>query len=202
MPNKLNLATRWLLLATVVLGVACPVFGAGTKTLHGHVPDAARRLTPMGRLTATNELRLAIGVPLRDLAGLEKFLAEVYDPTNPNYRRFLTPEGLTVRFGPTAADYEAVKQFALASGFKITGTHDNRLLLDVTGSAPDMPPQLTRGTERPVTNNVAAQMHRLDLPGRRAEVGRARPAAPGSPVRRRSLGPSRNVPPAARLGLR
>lgn len=112
-----------------------PVFGANWKVLPGHVPRELSRLQTTGRLAATNQLRLAIGVPLRDAAGLENFLAQVYDPASPNYRRYLTPEEFTARFGPTEQDYDAVKQFARTNGLTIAGTHDNRLLLDVAGPA-------------------------------------------------------------------
>jgi subtilase family serine protease len=99
------------------------------------VPALTSRVAANGRLAATNQLRLAIGVPLRDAAGLGKFLADVYDPASPNFRNYLTPEEFTARFGPTVADYNAVKNFARTSGLTITATHGNRLLLDVIGSA-------------------------------------------------------------------
>lgn len=114
------------------------VFGADLKILRDHVPWVVGRLSAIGDLPATNELRLAIGLPLRDPAGLSNFLAEVYDPTNPNFRKFLTPEEFTARFGPTEKDYESVKAFARANGFKITGTHGNRLLLDVQAPVSDI----------------------------------------------------------------
>jgi len=100
------------------------------------VPEAIARLhlQPTGRLAATNELWLAIGLPLRDRAGLENFVAQVSDPASPNFRHYLTREELTARFGPTEQDYEAVKIFARSNGLAIAVTHDNRLLLDVTGS--------------------------------------------------------------------
>ena len=37
-------------------------------------------------------------------------------------------------FGPTEEDYRAVTAFAIANGLKVTATHPNRVLLDVTGS--------------------------------------------------------------------
>ncbi len=117
-----------------VLGWA-PVLGADWQTLRGHVPAVTRRLAATGRLAATNQLRLAIGLPLRDPAGLETWLAAVYDPASPQFRKFLTPAEFTARFGPTAADYAAVRNFARTNGLRIAGTYDNRLLLDVVGSA-------------------------------------------------------------------
>ena len=136
--RKTHLGRPTALLALFLLGGMCPAFGAGFKQLHGHVPEVTRHLTATGPLPGTNELHLAIGVPLRDPAGLEKFLADVYDPASPNYRHFLTPEESTARFSATEADYAAVKNFALTNGFKISGEHGNRLLLDVTAKAADV----------------------------------------------------------------
>jgi hypothetical protein len=118
--------------------MVCPVFGGDLKILPGHVPSVIKQLQPTGDLPATNELWLAIGLPLRDPAGLENFLADIYDPASPNFRHYLTPEEFTARFGPTEADYAAVKSFALANGFQITGTHGNRLLLDVRANVADI----------------------------------------------------------------
>ena len=109
------------------------VQGAEIKTLPGHLPPQAKMTAPKGDLPATNELRLALGVPLRDPAGLEKFLQSVADPRSVEFRHFLTPEQFSARFGPTEKDYAAVKQFALANGLKITGEHAGRLVLDVSG---------------------------------------------------------------------
>jgi hypothetical protein len=113
----------------------CPVFGAGWKALPGHVPRELSGLAVQGRLPATNQLRLAIGLPLRDPAGLDDFLAQVCDPASPNYRHYLTPEAFAARFGPTEADYAAVKDFARKSGLTVTATYSNRLVLDVAGPA-------------------------------------------------------------------
>jgi Pro-kumamolisin, activation domain/Carbohydrate binding domain/Viral BACON domain len=126
-----------MLFAAAVAGV-CPVSGADVKTLHGHVPAIVAKLTPKGELPATNELWLAIGLPLRDAAGLEKFLADISNPASPNYRHYLTPEQFTEKFGPTAADYAAVKKFARENNFRIAATHGNRLLLDVQAKPADI----------------------------------------------------------------
>jgi subtilase family serine protease len=106
---------------------------AGLKTLHGHVPTLPPGLTVKGRLPATNHLRLAIGLPMRDEAGLEDFLRQVYDPASANFHQYLSPEDFTARFGPAAEDYQAVIDFAVTNGLKVVETHGNRLLLDVEG---------------------------------------------------------------------
>ena len=104
---------------------------ADFRKLPGQVPAGASALTPTGRLPATNELWLALGLPLRDRAGLERFVAEVSDPRSPNFRHYLTCEEFTARFGPTVADYEMVKRFAETNGLAIKVQHPNRLVLEV-----------------------------------------------------------------------
>ncbi len=116
----------------------CPVFGAGWKMLSGHVPPGTGRLTAIGNLPKTNELSLAIGLPLRDEAGLDAFLADVYNPASPNYRHFLTPEEFATRFGPTEKDYASVQSFARTNGFTIKTTYPNRLLLSVQARVGDI----------------------------------------------------------------
>jgi kumamolisin len=78
----------------------------------------ARFLNP---LPATQSLRIDIVLPLRDQAGLDEFLREVYDPANPSYRRFLTVSEFTTRFGPSREDYDAVVQYARSNGLTVIG---------------------------------------------------------------------------------
>ena len=134
--SHLGRPLAWLTMF-LLMGV-CPVFGAGVKQLHGHVPEATKQLTATGRLSATNRLNLAIGLSLRDEAGLDLLLKEIYDPASPNYHHYLTPAEFTARFGPTEADYAAVQEFARTNGLTIIGIHSNRVVLDVSAAAGDI----------------------------------------------------------------
>jgi subtilase family serine protease len=104
----------------------------------GHVPPVLKSLTSTGRLPGTNWLNLAIGLPLRNPAGLSNLLQQIYDPTSPNFHHYLTPEEFTSKFGPTEGDYQAVLSFARANHLQVTTTHPNRVLLDVSGSAAEV----------------------------------------------------------------
>ena len=107
----------------------------GRMMLHGHVPAAVAGLVPKGRLSATNHLCLAIGLPLRNEAALNELLRQLYDPHSTNFHKFLAPPEFTARFGPTEQEYQAVIKFAEANGLTVAGTHPNRMVLDVEGSA-------------------------------------------------------------------
>ena len=116
------------------------VAAADNKTLAGHVPGVVSKLaiTPTGQLPATSKLSLAIGLPLHDKEALNRLIDQMYDPTGGNFHRFLTPEQLTLRFGPTEQEYAAVIQFAEANGLTVFAKHDNRMLLDVSGRVSDI----------------------------------------------------------------
>lgn len=88
----------------------------------------------IGRMPANQTMRLVLVLPLRDQAMLDRFLTQVYDPSNPLYRQFLTVEDFTARFGPSQADYDAAIQFAEAHGLKVVGTSRNRLNVDLSGT--------------------------------------------------------------------
>jgi hypothetical protein len=108
-----EIAGRWFIRLAPLCGIAAmaAVFFpptvdaqvAGRQMLNGHVPAAIARfqLQPVSRLPATNRLNLAIGLPLRNEAALDKLLSEIYDPASANYHRYLTPEEFAARFGPT-----------------------------------------------------------------------------------------------------
>ena len=111
------------------------VFGAEVNRfeLLGHVPAVVPKLPALERLPATNELSLALGLPLRNRAELEELLHQLYDPASTNYHKFLNLKAFAERFGPTEDAYLAVRHFAESHGLTVIGTHPNRLVLDVRG---------------------------------------------------------------------
>src|SRR5208337_1542791 len=75
----------------------------------------------VGRLPATRSMRFDIVLALRHQPELENFLQELYDPSSPSYKQYVTPEEFTARFGPSQEDFDAVMAFVKASGFTVTG---------------------------------------------------------------------------------
>ncbi len=88
----------------------------------------------VGRLPSTQSLRLDIVLPLRNQADLEGFLRELYDPSSPSYRHFLTVQEFTARFGPTQEDYQAVIRYAKESGLVVVGGSRDGMEVQVEGS--------------------------------------------------------------------
>jgi uncharacterized repeat protein (TIGR01451 family) len=64
-------------------------------------------------------------------------LQDIYDPSSPNFRHYLTTAQFTDQFGPTDDDYQAVVSFAKAHNLSVT-SHPNRLLVGVDGAVADL----------------------------------------------------------------
>ncbi len=141
---KVNLRASTSLAALLAVLTVCapqPAAAApGAKTpqprLAGHVPVAAiARAHLLGRVAPAQTVGLALTLPLRNQGELSALLSRLYTPGDPLSGKFLTPAEFTARFGPTESDYAAVMAAAKQSGLQVTGTHPNRLILDVSGPA-------------------------------------------------------------------
>ncbi len=126
---------------SLVIGLsaaASPGGAVGRQPVPYRLMAAMTNSTVVARGMGWKRLNLAIGLPLRNPQALDRFLAELSDPASPNFRHYLTPDQFTKKFGPTEQDYEAVVRFAQSHGLIVAGRHSNRLVLDVTGTAPDI----------------------------------------------------------------
>ncbi len=129
-----------LVCLAVLLTLTSSVCTSAAQLLRGHVPEVVARLglQAVGRLPATNRLSLVIGLPLRDTNTLNHLLQDLYDPASPQYRRYLTAQQFTERFGPTLEDYQSVVAFANSNGLQVTAIQPNRMFVDVSGKVADI----------------------------------------------------------------
>ncbi len=111
-------------------------YGAqASQPLPHHAPAAITRLNlkSSGRLPASTQINLVVGLPWRNPAGLTNLLHDLYDPRSPQFHHYLTPKQFAEQFGPTTNDYETLASFLEAHGLTVTHRHANRMLLDVSG---------------------------------------------------------------------
>ena len=107
---------------------------AATVRLPGHVLEALAGAESLASASAGDEtLTLTLVLKRDDPAGFADYLAAVYDPASPQYRRFLTQTELTERFGPARDNYEAVLGWLQANGLGLVQGSANRLTLTVAG---------------------------------------------------------------------
>lgn len=109
------------------------------RTLENQLPKpvASGELRPTGRYPGSTRMSVAIGLPLGDTDGLKRFIDNLYDPSRSDYKRYLSPDQFTERFGASAADYQRVVDFAKSNGLIVTATAPNRMIVDIIGTASD-----------------------------------------------------------------
>jgi subtilase family serine protease len=106
------------------------------QTLLTHqMRDAVRnnQAQAVGRLPANQLMSLDIVLPLRNQAGLERLIDEIYDPSSASYRHYLTVPEFTAQFGPTQTDYDAVVQYARSNGLTVVGGSRDGMDVQVKG---------------------------------------------------------------------
>ncbi|MGC1418109.1 MAG: protease pro-enzyme activation domain-containing protein [Candidatus Acidiferrum sp.] len=129
---------RGMYVAVCVATMLCVFVGyaqaQSMRTRHVRSDVQSGKARFLNHMAETQALRLNIVLPLRDQAGLDSFLQELYDPSSASYRHFLTVQEFTARFGPTQADYDAVVRYAKANGLSIVGGSRDGMDVQVVGS--------------------------------------------------------------------
>jgi subtilase family serine protease len=131
-----RLSASFLTIVAAVLSLNLICQAEPQSLLTHHVREATRtgQAPVLGRLPATQSMRLVLVLPLRNQDVIDRILGELYDPSSSSYRHFLTVEEFTARFGPSQADYDALIRFAEAHSLTVVGTSRNRVNLDVSGT--------------------------------------------------------------------
>jgi subtilase family serine protease len=106
-------------------------------TMTTHVPEAVSTgVAPLvGHMPGSQHLTLAISLALRNEAALDNLLEEIYNPQSSNFHQYLSVKEFTNRFGPAAADYTALRNFAKANGLTEVNHAANRMVLVVDAPA-------------------------------------------------------------------
>ncbi len=155
MIRKLRTSLLTIVALVPVVNVVCQAQSLPPATRHVRNVVLNGQAKSVGRLPATQPMRLVLVLPHRNQAALDNFLKEIYDPSSASYRRFLTVEEFTNMFGPSQEDYDAVVSFAGAHGLTVVGTSSNRMNVDVTGPVANIEEafHLTMGVYQHPTEN-------------------------------------------------
>ena len=124
------------MLAIVLMAFAATIASQAQSVLTHHMREVTfdGRAQALGRLSSNQTLQLDVVLPLRDRNALHSYLNELYDPTSPIYRHWLTPTQFTAMFGPSKEDYDATVSYLTAHGLKVTGGTRDGMDVQVKGS--------------------------------------------------------------------
>ncbi len=140
--------------STVALGIGLVATNAGAasaayRTGRGAattswVPTATKAMTSemqvlkatdLGATSASTPVRLALGLQVRNAAGLKALARAVSTPDSANDQHFLTPAGFLADYAPTAAQVKTVSSYLTQQGFTGVSVASNRLYVSADGTA-------------------------------------------------------------------
>ena len=105
---------------------------------HRSIPCFPIRAKQVGHLATELQIDFVVALKLRDTEDMKQFVQSLYDSSSPDFCHFLKQAEFSLRFGPTAEQYESVTEYLTLSGFVITHTYDSHLLVDVSGTVGDI----------------------------------------------------------------
>ena len=120
--------------ATLLFVVESKSQAQSLMTRHVREANVRGQAKFIGRLPAGQSMRIDVVLPLRNQAELENFLQELYDPSSPSYRHFLTVQEFTAKFGPSQEDYDAVLRYAKTNGLKVVGGTRDGMDVQIEGA--------------------------------------------------------------------
>ncbi len=120
-----TLAYAWILL------VPCALFAQATTI---GISGLVTKSTFLSPADATQEIGVALCLPLSDPHGAAEFARRVSTPGDALFHQYITPEEFAARYGANAADYAGLKEWATSNGLKVSQESIARTVLSVRGT--------------------------------------------------------------------
>src|SRR5690242_14798205 len=127
-----------MLVVALLLLFISPFTHAQPATPRVTLSNSVSTYTSKSQLEASTPLNqpvsLAIGLNLRNITDLARYLREITDPHSPLYRHYLNPPSFAALYGPLPQSEAAISAFLRSQGFTITATYPNHLIIDAVGT--------------------------------------------------------------------
>lgn len=121
-------------MAFCAMAMAESSYASGPAKIHGNHPADIASLAAAARADAGAPLELSVVLGLHNQAALEKLLAAQQDPASPEYHHWLSGAEFNRRFGPTAAQIDAVRNWLADAGFVVAKVDRRSRTITVKGS--------------------------------------------------------------------
>jgi kumamolisin len=127
-----------IIIGTVLWNIVSPSTHATPVPGRVLLPSSIAKYTSNSKLLAhatTNQtISLAVGLNLRNQAGLASYLQQITTPHSPLYHHYLNAATFAALYAPLPSSEAAVIDYLRSQGFTITATYPNRLLVDARGT--------------------------------------------------------------------
>lgn len=155
--------------------IARAITGSEFTALPGNVHPMARPEYDHGRVEdsfALNHITLVFKPSAAGQSDLKTLLAQLQDPSSPEYHHFLTPEQFASRFGMSQNDVNKVTAWLESQGFRVQSVARSRMWIVFSGNAGQVDSAFRTEIHHYVVNGEAhyANASQPSLPGAMASV--------------------------------
>jgi len=102
------------------------------------VPNYLPKAQNLGAENPDRVISITMRLALRDRAGRDALLQQLYDRHSSQYQKWLTPEQYAARFAPTAQSAASVKSFLTSQGLTVTDTNRFNYTVTAQGRVADV----------------------------------------------------------------
>jgi len=136
--RKVRRCTCLGLSVVVLIGCLTIQGAAATGQFIAHnTPPYVKTSKNLGAEDPAKIIEVSFWLQPRNRAGMDALASQLYDPTSPKFRHFLTRTQLANQFAPTWADLKTVRQFLESNNLKITHVGPMNFFLHVRGTVGD-----------------------------------------------------------------
>ena len=130
----------WLgLLVVVLMGcLASQGFAATGRFIAHNTPNYVATAANLGTEDPAKVIEVSIWLNPRNPGELDALASQLYDPTSPKFRHFLTRNQIATRFAPTAAQMKVVRQFLVANNLKVMRVGPMNFFVHAKGTVGDI----------------------------------------------------------------
>jgi len=124
-------------LAVIAVATAAPQGSNGLVPVPNTVLPVVSRsqpALPFSGPASPNKIEVAVSLKPMDPTGLQAFADAVSDPNSKMYRQYISPEEVGSRFGASAKDVFAVKDFLAKGGLTVTHVGKNNMTVAAIGT--------------------------------------------------------------------
>jgi len=122
----------------VIAGLASQGLAASGKFIAHNTPNYVGTAQNVGTEDPAKVIELSFWLQPRNRKALDSLTSQIYDPTSPRFRHFLTRKQIATTYAPTAAQLQIVRQYLQANNLKVTHVGPMNFFVHVKGTVADI----------------------------------------------------------------
>jgi subtilase family serine protease len=123
-----------LFLVYSILGTTRLAYSATGQAIPNNTPPFVRSAPKIGPADPSQTIEITVWLNVHNRQQLDSVARDLYNPSSPQYRAWLTFSQIRADYGPTAQEANAVKEFLSAHKLSITLADPNNFFVQATGT--------------------------------------------------------------------